>query len=1057
MKSYLLALSLVAAAIGGMMAGCATSPEDVSDPTLAFEHSGDAYISPAASPGVKDSFSTALRATTPEETVPQAFRVRVTRPDGETVYEERRATEDGGLFSGPQPLDLPDKISWNGTNSGGTPVAEGTYELEATLTDSIGQRATAGPKTVVVDNTPPTAGVEAPYRIFSPDGDGNKDSIAFEQWGTQERLWEAEITNADGEVVYRQSWRNTAPPEMTWNGVTDDGASVPNGSYRYVLRGTDAAGNTQSAEITEIRVNTESYTVSISPAYTAFSPNGDGNRDELPLAIEAPRGVGITEWRLALLDADGTVVERHTGAGAPPRTLTFNGRVEGQPLPEGIYRGRLSVVYRNGSRPTATTDAIEVDVTPPAASVMANYQVFSPNGDGNKETLTITQSGAEARRWEASIRNVDSGETILTESWTETPPDLYRWHGHGGGTEADDTGDGAAEADDAPDGRYRYVLRGRDAAGNTTTVRTSVFRKDTSRVPEISLRPEHRYFSPNDDGVKDTLVLDPGVGTAEGLERYRFAVRHLTDDSAEGQIVYEETGTEELPEAFTWDGTDGDGQPLPNGAYEAKLSAFYRNGNAPTVTTETLRIDRTPPRVDVTTAYTWFSPDGDGRRDTVRISQSSSEEERWRASILNEGGETVYSDVWEGSVEDFTWEGRNQDGQTVPDGRYTYRITATDRAGNTTSKTVQGLRVDTREPTVRLEAGSTGFSPNSNGIQDVLRFDLSVEYPEAVASWQLDILESDGARVMRYGGGEDTPIPDTVQWPGTTENGDPAPEGSYRATLTVSYVKGNRPVARTDGTFALDRSAPTVSASISPTLFTPDDDGENDTLSIDIRATDNRSVDTWRIDIADPTGSDFATLSGSGNPAEPVTWDGRSEDGELVQSAQDYSAVITVSDPFGNRASTQKEVPVGILVIRDRTGDLRIRITSIHFAPFEADFTDLSDPRLVEENVQTLDRLAEILKEYSDYRIRIEGHAVQIYYYDEELAREEQRQTLLPLSRERARVIKQALVERGVDSDRMSTVGVGGAEPVVPHGDLENRWKNRRVQFELIREESSRR
>jgi outer membrane protein OmpA-like peptidoglycan-associated protein len=33
----------------------------------------------------------------------------------------------------------------------------------------------------------------------------------------------------------------------------------------------------------------------------------------------------------------------------------------------------------------------------------------------------------------------------------------------------------------------------------------------------------------------------------------------------------------------------------------------------------------------------------------------------------------------------------------------------------------------------------------------------------------------------------------------------------------------------------------------------------------------------------------------------------------------------------------------------------------------------------------------------------------------------------------------------------MSTVGLGGTQPVVPHGDLENRWKNRRVEFILIK------
>ncbi len=122
--------------------------------------------------------------------------------------------------------------------------------------------------------------------------------------------------------------------------------------------------------------------------------------------------------------------------------------------------------------------------------------------------------------------------------------------------------------------------------------------------------------------------------------------------------------------------------------------------------------------------------------------------------------------------------------------------------------------------------------------------------------------------------------------------------------------------------------------------------------------------------------------------------------------------------------------------------------------PFEADYQNLEDQGLIEENKKALDRLAEILKEYPDHDIRIEGHAVHLFYGDEELREEEQQETLLPLSRKRAEAIKEALVERGVKAERITTVGRGGSEPVVPHFDMDNRWKNHRVEFELMRRQS---
>lgn len=32
-----------------------------------------------------------------------------------------------------------------------------------------------------------------------------------------------------------------------------------------------------------------------------------------------------------------------------------------------------------------------------------------------------------------------------------------------------------------------------------------------------------------------------------------------------------------------------------------------------------------------------------------------------------------------------------------------------------------------------------------------------------------------------------------------------------------------------------------------------------------------------------------------------------------------------------------------------------------------------------------------------------------------------------------------------------TTIGYGGNRPIVPHSDLDNRWKNRRVEFILIK------
>ena len=98
-----------------------------------------------------------------------------------------------------------------------------------------------------------------------------------------------------------------------------------------------------------------------------------------------------------------------------------------------------------------------------------------------------------------------------------------------------------------------------------------------------------------------------------------------------------------------------------------------------------------------------------------------------------------------------------------------------------------------------------------------------------------------------------------------------------------------------------------------------------------------------------------------------------------------------------------------------------------------------------------MDRLAEILKKYDTYNIRIEGYAVSVYWNDPARAKVEQDQVLVPLSLSRANSVKDALVKRGIDAGRVSTVGLGASNPVVPNSDLQDRWKNRRVEFILIK------
>jgi hypothetical protein len=410
--------------------------------------------------------------------------------------------------------------------------------------------------------------------------------------------------------------------------------------------------------------------------------------------------------------------------------------------------------------------------------------------------------------------------------------------------------------------------------------------------------------------------------------------------------------------------------------------------------------------------------------------------------------QVVKSTVWEGKAGEFQWDGKDKNGNRVPDGLYVYVVYSADRAGNRTEATLGEIEVDARPTPVSVNTLTRSFSPNGDGVKDFALFNLSVGIAQRIRSWSLSIVGTGDQTLRRFTGLGDTTFPHTVRWDGKSDRGTVV-DGLYHAVFNVEYEKGNRPQVRTQDALLLDVTPPEVSIKIYPVPFSPDNDGVDDTVTISFEVKDRSPVEKWSAAILDPTGKEFISFSASGTPTKPIVWNGLSRTGELVQAAYDYPLVFTVQDDLANSTTEKRLIPVDVLVMRD--GDrLKIVISSIHFKPYTADYISIPKER-AEKNLQTLDRVAEILKKFGAYRIRLEGHAVQEYWFNARRVKREEEEELLPLSQKRADAIRDALVERGIEASRMTTYGYGGSQPIVPHSDRDNHWKNRRVEFILLK------
>ncbi|HOX92091.1 MAG TPA: FlgD immunoglobulin-like domain containing protein, partial [Spirochaetales bacterium] len=633
----------------------------------------------------------------------------------------------------------------------------------------------------------------------------------------------------------------------------------------------------------------------------------------------------------------------------------------------------------------------------------------------------------------------------LVKSWTfiGSPDPLVSWDG------SDDAGK------TVPDGSYTYRLSATDQAGNAGSASSSPILVDTEKKA-VRLSTDKRAFSPNADRVNDELSLAPDVASAARVRSWTVSIANKA-----GDVVRTFKGTGAPPARIGWDGKTDSGPVAPDGGYIAVLEVRYTTDEVESARTVEVSLDTVAPAIRISSTDSLFSPNGDGRKDTITISQDSDSGDTWEGRISDAAGKIVRSFTWKDKAAAFFWDGSDAMGNRVPDGAYRYTVSAVDLAGNKTEKTIDRIVVDTKPTQVFVTASAAGFSPNDDKVADDISFGLIVNNKDGVSGWKLELLSADGSLAKTWSGTSAASIPAKQGWDGRNDKGQFV-QGSYTARFSVDYQKGDRAEAQS-ASFVLDTEGPKTSLAVSPRYFSPDNDGVDDELRIALAVADASALESWTFEIfevAVEEGSSgkkrersFFVWSGKGKPSERLAWDGRSQRGELVESATDYPYRFTIKDELGNATVVEGVIQVDVLVIRD--GDrLKIKVPSIVFRPNFADFKDLPQ-ETVDRNIEVLKRIAIILNRFAGYKIRVEGHAnsiAKMLGQGQAAIDKEENGELLPLSLSRATAVMQKLIEFGVDPKRLSVRGLGSAEPVVAFTDAENRWKNRRVEFILIKE-----
>lgn len=106
---------------------------------------------------------------------------------------------------------------------------------------------------------------------------------------------------------------------------------------------------------------------------------------------------------------------------------------------------------------------------------------------------------------------------------------------------------------------------------------------------------------------------------------------------------------------------------------------------------------------------------------------------------------------------------------------------------------------------------------------------------------------------------------------------------------------------------------------------------------------------------------------------------------------------------------------------------------------------DFGKATILESSFPYLDKLADVMKKKSKWKIQIVGHTDSIG----------SEQANLELSQKRANQVKKYLEYRKVDPSQITASGMGETKPISDNSTKEGQAKNRRVEFTITKEDNT--
>ena len=593
-------------------------------------------------------------------------------------------------------------------------LADGTYNVTASVSDIAGNEATATVDNITKDTDAPTISISSVGGDDDIINSSEADAVVIigTTSGAEDgQLVKLTITNDDDAQITTTTTVTVSSDGFSTadSGNDLDLSSLADGTYTVTASVSDIAGNEDTATVSNITKDTKAPTISISSV--------GGDDDIINSAeVNAVAIIGTTSGA-----EDGQTVKliiTNNGNASITTTTTVTVSSDGfstadsgndldlSALADGTYTVTASVSDIAGNEATATVDNITKDTDAPTISIS------SVGGDDD----IINSSEADAVVIIGTTPGAENGQTVNLTITNNNDASITTTTTATVSSDGFSTADSDLDLSSLADGTYTVTASVSDIAGNEDTATVSNITKDT-KAPTISISS----VGGDDDIINSAEVNAVAIiGTTSGAEDGQ-TVKLIITNNGNASITTTATATVS-DNAFSTANSDLDLSNLTDGTYTVTASVSDIAGNEATATVDNITKDTDAPTISISSVGGDDDIINSAEDEAVAIIGTTSGAEDGQTvnlTITNNDDATITTTTTATvSGNSFSTADSSLDLSSFADGTYTVTADVSDAAGNAAPQANVSVIIDTTAPVINTSGTSTTVDEAVNATLD---------------------------------------------------------------------------------------------------------------------------------------------------------------------------------------------------------------------------------------------------------------------------------------------------------------------------------------------------